>query len=467
MTSFFTDQRFVVPLAVAILLIAFLAARQISSLTRWRPAGPIALLAATPLLPNIRLGLHLSADDLLPIIGLGILIWQGPLPSWTQSRVFRIALAALAVATVARVASAIANGTDVADSFGMLVEAVGRPALLIAIAAYVATAGPAEMRRKLVATAVAIVGTLEAAFGLVAFTFPLPDHIGLQILAAWKESLGGCGARITGTLGLGANHIGAVFVLTIPVTIGVAIRERGWRRWMWAAATALQYAALVLTFTRTSIILAAIATVAVLVYHRQLRLSLVAVALTALVLFAVTSAACQPKQGGEPGNGGEGPIGAITDRFGDTTDRPALWYSATVIMLDHPVFGVGLGRIQEVIKSNPDRYVHTPFGTAASTAHNTILLAGAETGVLGAIATLVLNVALGLAALIWILRGRHDPLLSAAGFAVGAFLVQGMLNNLFTVGVTGVLLALIVGTFASVLTESPDRTRGTAGATEG
>lgn len=467
MTSFFTDQRVVVPLAIGILLVAFLAARQISSMARWRPAGPIALLAATPLIPNIRLGLHLSADDLLPLIGLGILIWQEPIPSWTKSRLFQIALVSLFVATVARVASAIANGTDVADSFAMMIEAVGRPALLLAIAAYVATAQPAERRRNFVATAVAIVGTFEAAFGLLAFTVRLPDHIGIQLLAAWKESLGGCGARITGTLGLGANHIGAVFVLTIPVTIGLAIREGGWRRWLWAAAAAAQSAALILTFTRTSIVLAAVAAVALLLYHRQLKLLLVAAALGALLLFSVTSLACQPKPGAAPGTGGQGGISVITNRLGDNTDRPALWYSATVIMLDHPVFGVGLGRIQEVIKSNPDRYVRTPFGTAASTAHNTILLAGAETGVLGGIATLVMNGVLGLAALFWIWRGRHQPLVSAAGLAVGAFLVQGMLNNLFTVGVTGALLALMVGTFASVLTEPNDRMRKTAGAVEG
>jgi O-antigen ligase len=457
MTSFFTDQRFAIPIAIGILLVGFLAARQISALARWRPAGPIALLAATPLIPNIRLGLHLSADDLLPLIGLGILIWQGPLPSWTRSRLFGVALIAVLVATVARVASAIANGTDVADSFAMLVEAVVRPVLLVAIAAYVATAQPAERRRSVVAAAVATVGTFVAAFGLIAYTFPLPDHIGIQLIAAWKESLGGCGARITGTLGLGANHVGAVFLLTIPVTMGLAIRQQGWPRWMWAVATAVQGVALILTFTRTSIILAAFVLVALLVYHRQLKLLLVTFALGAGLLLLVMSVACQPKQGGKPAEGGQGPIAAITNRFGDTTDRPALWYSATVIMLDHPVFGVGLGRIQEVIASNPDRYVHTPFGTAASTAHNTILLAGAETGVLGALATMVLNAVLALAALVWIWRGRHNPLLSAAGFAVGAFLIQGMLNNLFTVGVTGVLLALLVGTFASVLSEQSNR----------
>ena len=467
MTSFFTDQRVAVTLAIGILLVAFLAARQISSMARWRPAGPIALLAATPLIPNIRLGLHLSADDLLPLIGLGMLIWQGPLPSWTRSRLFQVALVSLFVATVARVASAIANGTDVADSLAMMIEAIVRPALLLAIAAYVATAQPAERRRTFVATAVAIVGTFEAAFGLLAYVVPLPDHIGLQLLAAWKESLGGCGARITGTLGLSANHVGAVFIVTIPVTIALAINQQGWRRWMWTAATATQGVALILTFTRSSIILAAVVFVALLLYHRQVKLLLVALALSAVLLLSVTTPTCQPKQGAPPANGGQGGgIAVITNRLGDNTDRLALWYSATVAMLDHPIFGVGLGRLQAVVASNPDRYVRTPFGIAGSTAHNTILLAGAETGVLGAIATLVMNGVLTLAALFWIWRGRHQPLVSAAGFAVGAFLVQGMFNNLFTVGVTGVLLALMVGTFASALTESTDPRAGSTAAGE-
>lgn len=467
MTSFFTDQRFVIPIAIGILLVAFLAARQISAVARWRRAGPIALLAAAPLIPNIRLGLHLSGDDLLPLAGLAILIWQGPLPAWTRSRLFRIALVSLLIATVARVASAIANGTDVPDSIGMMIEAVVRPALLVGIAAYVATAQPATMRRNLVAKAVAIVGTFEGAFGLVAYTLPLPDHIGLQPIAAWKESLGGCGARITGTLGLSPNHIGALFIVTIPVTIALAINQQGWRRWMWTAAAAAQWAALILTFTRTSIILGAVVSVALLLYHRQVKLLLVALALSVGLLLSVTTLACQPKPGAPPANGGQGGgIAVISNRLGDSTDRLALWYSATVAMLDHPVFGVGLGRLQAVIASNPDRYVHTPFGTARSTAHNTILLAGAETGVLGGFATLVLNAVLAIAALAWIRRGRNKPIVSAAGFAVGAFLGQGMFNNLFTVGVTGVLLALMVGTFASALTESTDRERGSADAVE-
>lgn len=467
MTSFVNDQRFAIPIAIVVLLVGFIAARQISAWTRWRPAGPIALLAATPLIPNIRLGLHLSADDLLPLIGLGLLIWQGPLPSWTRSRVFRVALVSVIVATVARVASAIANGTDVADSLGMLIEAVVRPALLVGIAAYVATAQPAERRRDLVATAVAIVGTFEAVFGLIAFTVRLPEHIGLQPLAAWKESLGGCVGRISGTLGLGANHVGAVFVLTIPLTIGLAIRQRGRRRWMWAAAAAVQGAALILTFTRSSIILGVVVALALLIYHRQLKLLLVVLAVSATVLFAATSVACQPAEGAPPKTNGQGTIGTITDRLADNTDRPALWYSATLMMLDRPIFGVGLGRIQAVIASDPERYKHTPFGTASSTAHNTILLAGAETGVVGGFASLVLNVTLGLAALMWVARGRHRPLISAAGFAMGAFLIQGMLNNLFTVGVTSVLLALVVGTFASVLREPGNGTPATAGAGEG
>lgn len=459
MTSFFTDQRVAVLLAVGIVVVAFLAARQISALARWRPAGPLVLLASTPLIPNIGIALHLSTDDLLPLVGLGLLVWQGPLPSWPRSRLFQIALIAVFFATVARVVSAIANGTDVGDSFAMLVEAVGRPVLLVAIAAYVATTQPHGRRRDLVATAIGVVGSLEATFGLIAYLVPLPSHIGINPIATWKETLGGCGARITGTLGLGANHIGALFVVTIAVSAGLAIKHEGRWRWIWAGATAVQVAALVLTFTRTSIVLAALALLAILVYHRQVRLLLITTAISAALLLGVMSVACQPKSGSAPTGPDPGVIRAITDRFGDSTDRAALWYASTLVMLDHPLFGVGLGRIKEVIASNPSRYVHTPWGTATSSSHNTILLAGSETGVLGALAMLVLNVVLGLAALVWIVRGRRHPSVSAAGFAVGAFLAQGMLNNLFTVGVTGVLLALMVGAFASALGDELDPER--------
>ena len=233
------------------------------------------------------------------------------------------------------------------------------------------------------------------------------------------------------------------------MTIGQALSRTGWRRWAWSGAAVLQVAALALTFTRSSILLGlAVTLVFLLVYRRIVMLAVVAAASIG-ILFVVLSLACTTGPGGHglPGD----PVGVVGGRFSDGNDRLALWYAAAHITLDHPLTGVGLGRMDKVLQADPQRYSRTPFGTATSSAHNTILLAGAETGIPGAIAAAVINVGLAFAALRcgWRGRKRHDPMLAAAALAILAFLAQGMFNNLFEVGATGVLLALVVGAFAS------------------
>jgi O-antigen ligase len=114
----------------------------------------------------------------------------------------------------------------------------------------------------------------------------------------------------------------------------------------------------------------------------------------------------------------------------------------------------------ERARSDPTRYQRTPYGAAVSNAHNTVLLAGAETGLLGAVGVLLVNLGLGLAALAVVLRNwRPDrpELPLAAGLAILAFLAQGMVNNLFTVGVTGILAATVAGSFLSGHGDAADR----------
>jgi O-Antigen ligase len=450
-----------VALIAAICGSAFIAARLISSRTGWAPAGPLVLLAAAPAVPTMPIGFHLSTDDLVPIVGLGLLIVQAPLPRLSKSTLWLIALAAVVLATAARVASSIVNTSDVGSAAAMLAEGVGRPVFLVATAAYVAWMRPDTRRREWVVAILAAVGTFEAAFSLIALAVPNPWNLAVQPIREF-ETLGGCPGRLIGTLGLSANHLGAVFVLTVPLALGLAIRGERWQRWGWAAASGVQGAALLLTFTRSSILLVIGVSLLFLLYHRQILLALGILATAVAIFIVVTSVACHspgyvPPPGQTPhptpssaeASPAPGDI-AVIDRFGDGNDRLALWYSGTRLMLDHPWAGVGLGKTLQAIRDDRERYMNTPFGVATSSAHNTVLLAGAETGVLGALGTLILNIVLALAALIWIL-GRRDPTLlyRAAGFAVLGYLAQGMVNNLFTVPATSILLAVLVGAFAS------------------
>ena len=420
------------------------------------------MLALAPAVPTIPISFHLSTDDLIPLVGLGALIAASPLPRGKPAVVWRIAIGALLVATLARVGSSIVNATGFENALASLAEAVARPAFLGLAAVYVATAQPAYRRQQVVARALAAIGTFEAAFGLAGFLLALPFGAGVQPKGR-LEDLGGCASRITGTLGLSPNHYGAVLVVTIPFTVALAMQRSGWMRWLWLGAVMLQGAALSLSFTRASFLLASAAAVVLLLLFQRFRLMAAAVAGTALLVVAITGTSCSTA-GGSPGQPAPSasaqpqPPTEIVNRFGDATDRAALWYSATRIMLDHPWFGVGLGRMVDVMASQPAEYVYTPFGTATNSAHNTVLLAGAETGVVGAAATLILNVALALAAVGWMIRRKRAVLATAAGLAVLAFLAQGMVNNLFTVPATGTLLALVVGAFASAAIDGPGQT---------
>ena len=457
-------------LILAIAAIGVAAAIAVSARLGWRAAGPLALIIAAPLVPNVDLAGPVSTDDVLPILGLGLLVgFTTPRLALTSNRLLLVALLAVALAIAARIVSTLANADQLPSVLGTLGVAVLRPGFLVAVAAASAMLLPRDRRNQIVSAGLGALGTFEAAFSLTAFLVPLP---GLGIRPARMfETLAGCDYRITGTLGLSPNHIGAVFVLTLPFTLALAIAARGRTRWLWVAGAILQVAAVYFTFTRASIALALLAGLAFLLYQRQFRLlvatALGAGALVAAIAFTTCDAGAGQPLPGEPGAtetpAPDGPD--IVDRFTDPSDRLALWYTAAIMTLDHPATGVGIGRMVEVMRSEPERYVDTPYGRSVSSAHNTILLAGAETGIVGAISMLVLNAVLALAALWLLVTGWRGPVVySAAGVAIIAFLVQGMVNNLFTVPPTGTLLALIVGVFATardpVSESSPETTAG-------
>jgi O-antigen ligase len=404
----------------------------------WRPPSGIALIAAAPVLPHIPLALGLSIDDLLPLLGLGLLVWRQPLPRLTSDRLLRFILAAIAVALLARTATAMVNGGGLEGTLKMLAQAIARPVVLVGIAAYVAVTAPPPVRQRLAAVSVAAVGTFVAAFGLVGFLVRLPNDFGIEATRKLTSLYGVCPGRITGTLGLSSNHVGAIFVLSLPISLGVAVSSTGWRRWAWAAASALQAAALVMTFTRSSILLGTVLGIGFLLYQRKLVMLAIVAAIATGIVAAAFSVSCTTA------------AAPLLGRLSDSNDRLALWYSASRIMLDHPLVGVGLDRMDDVVKADPDRYRTTPFGPATSTAHNTILLAGAETGIPGGLAILAVNVGLAGVALrtAWRGRRRDAALLLASSLAVAGFLAQGMFNNLFSVPAATVVFALVIGAIA-------------------
>jgi hypothetical protein len=444
-------------LAAAILAVGFVAGLWVQRLTGWGPAGGLALLVATPLIPHVPVVGGLSLDDLLPLLGIGFLAATVELRRIVTVRVPWLLVIGLALAIAAGIVSSIVNAASVSDAIVMLLRSPGRYAYLAVIVALVALAQPADRRRQLVARGMALLGTTEAIVGLAGFFLPL-GGLALEPTRKFSVLYFEVPGRIAGTLGISPNFLGAIFILTIIVTAGLAIEATERReRILWWAAVLVQSFALTLTFTRASLGLTLVGLFVLLLLRGRLRY-LVPVLLVVALGFLTTPVRTDDSgdDSGSPLSGAPVAVQRLTD---DVPDRLALWYSATEMMLDHPLTGVGAGRMIEVAQSDPDRYIRTPLGNAQNNAHNTVLLAGAELGVAGAIGALLVNLALALAAFGVVIRGWRKGIGSvvetAGAIAVLGYLTQGMVNNLFNVAAAGVVFAVVAGAYVIRLEAAP------------
>jgi hypothetical protein len=410
------------------------AARQSSRRLGWAAAGGFLLLAAAPLVPNYSILLGFSLDDVLPVLGLALLI---PLIPWTRLGAVawdpRLGTVIAAVGLGAMIAAGVVSAIFIAGTPGDVVRlglrGAGRLAFLAAIVIVVAVLAQGWPIRRKSATAMAAIGAIEAGFGLIAYFVGLPGLAGLEPTRPGTVLFGEVPGRISGTLGISPNFTAAILMITALVTAGLALgATRRRTRLAWWGLVGLQLAAITLTYTRASLGLVVVALgILVLLRSRPILLVPIGVAVVAVGLFT-----------------------PMVERvLSDVPNRFALWTSAFRLMADHPIGGVGSGQTLAAIAMDPERYRMTPFGQAWSTAHNTILLAGAETGVLGALGALILNLGLAVVAISVLVRAPRGPegaLAVASSLALLAFLAQGMVNNLLTVGVTGLFAAFLLAT---------------------
>ena len=440
-------------LSVALVAISVTAGIWISRRTSWMQAAGLALLVATPLVPHVPVLGGFSLDDILPIVGIIFLAVAVDIRRLHEIRLPWLLVGGLVILVAAGIVSSLANADSPGRAITMMLRAPGRYTFLAVIALLVALSEPAERRRIFVARTMALLGTFEAVFGLLAFVLPL-GGIGLEPTRRFSVLYSEVPGRIAGTLGISPNFLGAIFVLTIVLTAGLAIDGRSGRErvLLWASVL-IQLVALTLTFTRASLGLAVLVVAILLLIRGRVRYMVPVVAVVALAFLATPSRALPT---GIPGSGVTGAPVAVERLTSDVPDRFALWTSAALMMIDHPLTGVGPGRTVEFAQSNPGRYVDTSAGPALNSAHNTILLAGAESGVAGAIGAFIVNLAIGLAALRLLFRLRRVPAVETAGaLAVLGYLAQGMVNNLFNVAVAGVVFAVVAGAYVIRLEIAP------------
>lgn len=428
-----------IQLAIAAIVIALASVGVLLITSRrfgWRFAGPLVVLALTPLVPNVHVIFGFSFDDIPALVGLtGLVLALAPFEGHPGFSIDRRLLAVIAVGVGILLVAGLVSSAFVAQSpvefIRMAMRSSGRLGLLAAIAIAVSWAvSRRERGAEFVASAVAAVGTFEALFGIVAFLVPLPGDIGLGSEKGPRSALfGEVPGRITGTLGVGANFLGAVLMVSLLLTVGLAIDAKTTRRRVaWMVCGIIQIIGLTLTFSRAPIGLAAVGIVAVVLFARRPVLAVPLIGAGVLVTLLT-------------------PLG---ERFiSDATNRLALWYAAVLLMIDHPLTGVGTGEMVSTMREWPERYIDTPLGRAGASAHNSVLLAGAELGVPGAIGALILHVGIVALALFLLFRRREGrSAVEIAGIvAVLAFEAQAVVNNLFTVGVTSVMAAIFIGAF--------------------
>jgi O-antigen ligase len=203
-----------------------------------------------------------------------------------------------------------------------------------------------------------------------------------------------------------------MMAVLLTVTLFLA-SERVSTKLSLALATVLQVVALFLTYTRASLLALAGGILALgwLMEKRKL-------AAGVLIAGAIAAVA----------------IPSVRSKLFDRHDRLVLWWSASQVIADHPLAGIGEGNHERVVFSSQD-YMDTPFGVASSTAHNSVLQSAVHHGVFGGVAHLLLYLLAGLIAVQAVNRaaGRDRVIAAGIGAALFGYLCQDQFNNLMYV----------------------------------
>ena len=419
----------------------------VPALRVWPPSLGLMLCVATLVPPHETIVAGVGADDVPVLLGLAVLAIPAcrAVRGGALTRVpFGVVVAVGAtVLSSAMVVSAVVNAQGPGATISMLIRSAGRVAVYaLVVVAVLALHRSGPVRRVVTASLVAV-ASLESVVSLLAYTIGLPAGFGLQPADGASALAGEIPGRVIGTTSLASNFLGALLVLTIPLTLGWWFDEHRPRvvlRVALAVSVLLQVATLVLTYTRVSLVVTPVAVTAIVVMRvrsvaaaagvvpwRRMLAVAAAVAVLVVLVFVTTPLAQR-----------------LT---ADGNDRLALYDSAVRVFVDHPVAGVGPGEQADVTAADPVRYRSTPFGVATANAHNTVLLAAAENGVLGLVGAVVCTIGFAGAAVVAIRRAGSSSVgirQSAAGVALLAFLVQGMTNNLYTVTLTATEMLLVL-----------------------
>jgi len=271
---------------------------------------------------------------------------------------------------------------------------------------------------RVVVGAVLLFGLLQALFGLWAYyadwtmnTSARLYHVGLQRWRPWEDLRLVSPGRITGSLGVASNFFGGLMIVPTVLAVGLFAGVEDRRLQAAAAATAfVGFFALVLSFTRASILGAAVGFLVVVVVTRRIRV-------VPLVLVLVLAA---------------GLATPIVQRLGVGNNRATLLRTAVELVRGSPLTGVG--EFEEGARSSltPEqlRQVANQRGEVI-TPHDSFLRAATETGIPGGILLFLAAVLPGVVVLAAAFGDRPERfLLAGIAGALAGFGLQTFSNNL-------------------------------------
>lgn len=381
----------------------------------------VLVMAASPLVPA-RLGpsyAGISLDDIPLLAGTALALWSvvqregwrkliHPLsiPLWLFAVWNALAVVLAGHVGVDELARGIGRWGLVALAFSLLLRIAARPG-----------------RARFVIGAVLIVGLGEALFGLwsyvVDWKVQSPDVarlIGLELWRPYQPLYETTPGRIAGTLGVSSNFFGALMLM--PTLLAGAMFARAWNRReqaIWAVATGALFFALVLSYTRASMIGLLVGFGVLLLVTLRPRVGVLVAVLVVLGIVLTPAASRFVHEG---------------------NDRLALARKAVETVKEQPVAGLGSG---DFVAGQFDEDKPVLIGTP----HNSFLLAATETGIPGGVLLFLAAVLPGAVAAVGAIRRRGDVLLAGAVAGLIAFGFQTVSNNLFHIPTVAVFYWLV------------------------
>ena len=333
------------------------------------------LIFLHPLLPYYPIEALRGAalQDIFFIFSIPLLLMTVPLKN--RRRAYPLVIPYFALASWALI-SAFATQENLPEFLVAFAKGTGRPLIIAITALFVATAMSDFKRSTLLYKLISLSATFQALIGILAFVFNIEIvagdlHLGVINLPYQMAAEVSISRRLHGTFCTG-NLTGAYFVAILPLTLSLIINSKKLlEKIFWVASFFLQTSALILTFTRASLVAAGFALILfilLLTKSGQLKISL-------FILFLLFSAFTVLQT--------ILPEGIIIAKSRFLTARPevrlAPAWAGLMMLAEHPIWGVGVDNAVPLMESDP-RYSRTPFGETYVRPHNSFIFIGAELG---------------------------------------------------------------------------------------